>query len=451
MEIQLLGLDLSVVSALWVLYALGSFALGIVVLRARPAAAGNYALAAILFQQTWGTFASIAVFTGISVGLVLKGFQAGLVAWLLWAPVVFLAGPLTIGRSQGMRWALPLAVAGSLPSTMLLLAWPVKPSAVVLLDQGTVTAPTTYAIFLVFIAFATTVAVFTREAMTTPLPVRLGQFALLAAAFSVEGAFHAGQDATQLLLGYPLHGVADPDTALVVLGALPILLFALVAAYAARVALTTSEPGRKKWATRLVAFILAAAVSGAIAAPLSPDNAFKDARGVFHAVWDMAALCLIFFAGMRYQLFSLEMRAKQGVAVSVALVTAFLTFNVIQELVEGFLATTPVFAGIPAGGVAAALVVATVSIPIAKVGEGAASKLFPHVRRDPVYEKKRKIEIYQAALEGALADGHINLKEVASLRRLREALQVEDADHEHLEHDARARLVAAGAQGPAAA
>ncbi|MBI2077337.1 MAG: hypothetical protein HYT80_03050 [Euryarchaeota archaeon] len=56
------------------------------------------------------------------------------------------------------------------------------------------------------------------------------------------------------------------------------------------------------------------------------------------------------------------------------------------------------------------------------------------------YERYRAMEIYKAALEGALADRSMDIEESKALSNLRATLNLSEADHHLLERDIRATM-----------
>lgn len=437
------------VLGLWIAYGVAATLLIGLVLRARPITAGNGALVALLVQQAAVTFTAVfaSAVRASDAALSVQATIANIPATMLWSPLVFLAGPLLLGNGPHAKQARIVGVAGAVPTLLFLLAWPFVPNLVIKEDLSGLTDLATAMLFLVFTGFAFTVFVLAREALTTPLPVRRGQFALLAAAFSVEGVYHVAQNAAKIGFGQEFHGLNEVPLYLVGMSAVPLLAFVAIAGWAGMVALRKeAEPDHRRWGRILLGFIGAAAVTGALASTVTVANEYEAAEGSFHALWDLAAVALIVYAGLRFQLFNLEKRAKQSVAVAAAAALGFVVFNSVQELTEQVLGGTVVFdviegvAGDSASGVVAALFVGVVSIPIGKAGQGVARKLFPHVVPTEDYEHHRKMEIYRASLEGAFADGVETPKEVASLTRLRQALGITDEEHERMELEVRIRL-----------
>jgi hypothetical protein len=262
--------------------------------------------------------------------------------------------------------------------------------------------------------------------------------ALLAAAFSVEGAYHAAQNTAKIALGSEFFGAEGADALQGALSVLPLLAFLGIAGWALWRA-QGGERDRARWARVLAGCIGASALTGALASQLTVGNEFTDPAGAFHALWDLAALALIVYAGLRFQLFALERRARQSVAVSAAVGLGFVSFNVLQEVAEGALADVEVFSGLPASGIVAALAVGVVSLPIGRAGNGFARRLFPHLGALD-YEAQRRKQIYLAALEGALADGIATPRETTLLKRLRAELRIADEEHDVMEHEVRGRL-----------
>jgi len=70
-----------------------------------------------------------------------------------------------------------------------------------------------------------------------------------------------------------------------------------------------------------------------------------------------------------------------------------------------------------------------------RIGARVADTAMPSVRETSDYVAFRKMEVYKAALEGAMEDGAVSAKEREVLRRLRESLGITDADASALERD----------------
>jgi tellurite resistance protein len=83
-----------------------------------------------------------------------------------------------------------------------------------------------------------------------------------------------------------------------------------------------------------------------------------------------------------------------------------------------------------------ATLVAVLLRPAQSVAERVAAGLMPDVRPDDAYFEKRRLAIFQAALESATIDGEISSDERELLRRVQLELGLEDELAERLEREA---------------
>lgn len=434
-----MGLDLTVVSVAWLAYAAGAVALMTFLFRAPRVTPGLVVLGALLVQQTLGTLAGVVLFAADSADLILPAFRNGAIAWLAWCPIVFLAGPLLLEDAGRRRLAWALAGVAAIPGVVAVVAavahpaWVLEPHGLGLTLFGRTV------LVLTFVAFACTVAILAHEALATPAPLRRARLALLASAFAAEGAFHVAQNAAKLVTGGDFHGFSGAggtEFALVALAAL-VLLGAL--ARAVHAFLRDDDADRRWWARFIGLFIAVSAVTGVATAGLIVGEEFRHPSGIVHAAWDLASLGLLVFASLRYQLFDIERHARRGVVTSVVVFFALGTFIVVENLLENVLSET-YFAALPAPGYVAAFFVTGASIGVVKVVQHASKRLLPHADLEPAEERRKKEEVYRAAVEGILLDGHVSPTEANTIKRLRAALNITDADHARIEGIVRASM-----------
>lgn len=381
--------------------------------------------------------------------LLLQTFKSGTFVWLLWSPLVFLVAPMLLTGSKIRNIAWIIAGVGALPTVLLLGYSFVDPDAL-LIAGARATTFTTLCLVLVFVAFPTTVALLAYEAFTTPAPYRRAQLALMATALALEGSYHVVQNAAKIFVGRDFHGLAAMDTGTSVLTLIALAAFLGVAGYAGHTAFRSADPQTRHWARVLMTSILVAGATGGITAGFISGEEFRHPSGLFHALWDLVGLSLLVFAGLRYQLFDIEMRARQAVTVGSILVIGFVTFGVTENFAENFFQQT-YFGALPASGSIAALFVAAMSAVFIKVGKGIAHKVFPNVTRSVDYEHRRQEELYSAALEGAFLDGIVSPAEANSIKRLREKLGITLDQHARIEARVRAQMAASAPPPPAAA
>ncbi|HUR69523.1 MAG TPA: hypothetical protein VM370_09780 [Candidatus Thermoplasmatota archaeon] len=428
------GLPITVIQGIWLAYAAACVALVGFFFQAPRLSWGSVALAGILIQQALGTVAAVVIYASTDVEVITQAFRSGAYIYMLWGPLVAIAPALLMGKSVDRRIGWALALVGALPTVGLFALNAARPGA--LFVDFSLTPLATGIFYLTFLAFAATTFVLAREAFTTPAPLRRAQFALLATAFALEGAFHSGQDVVKLILG--LDFVGNVTTTLLAIAAA--VAFLAIAAWCGRHALRGGTPELRHWARVLLTSILVAAITGAATAPLLNGQEFTDFRGLFHAAWDLVALSLLVFAALRFQLFDIEVRARQGIIVGSVIVLGFVTFATVENVAENFIQSTYLGA-LPAAGSVAAVFVAATSVFTARLGKVIANHFLPATVTGVIDdEQRRREEIYTAALEGALLDGIVSLAEANSVRRLKQTLGISDADHARLEARVRREL-----------
>ena len=75
--------------------------------------------------------------------------------------------------------------------------------------------------------------------------------------------------------------------------------------------------------------------------------------------------------------------------------------------------------------------------PVQRFAEGVANRLMGGVQDTPEYLRARKHQVYRAALEGAVADGVISVRERSILRRLQQELGISEREAARAERDVR--------------
>ncbi len=137
----------------------------------------------------------------------------------------------------------------------------------------------------------------------------------------------------------------------------------------------------------------------------------------------LGSIGLIVFAIARYQLFDLELRAKQGTtAASVLLIVGALGGAVywgMRQLAVSALVQVSV------SGVVAAVAL----VPMLHVAYRLADRVAPRVDEEGDHVYLRKLEVYRAAVERFLARGEEPDASDPELRELRERLSLGDRDH----------------------
>lgn len=140
---------------------------------------------------------------------------------------------------------------------------------------------------------------------------------------------------------------------------------------------------------------------------------------------------LLAYAALKVQLFDIDLRIKWTIRRGTVIAILAVAFVIVAETAQNWLSDSY---GYLAGGLAAGALLLALR-PLDRVGAKVADAAMPRVEETPTYVAYRKMEVYKAALEGASQDGEITPKEREMLRRLRESLQIADADASALEHD----------------
>jgi hypothetical protein len=201
-------------------------------------------------------------------------------------------------------------------------------------------------------------------------------------------------------------------------------------------AIRTSHAERRRESWLLVGFGFLAVVSGYFD-PIA-RHFWPDYPGTLW-LWRISGVSLIFYAILRYQLFDLNVRIRIGVRYGTLATIFFFVFFTVQELVKDVWGQAfGYFTGLLLAGALIFLFT-----PLQGYIEKFSHRLVP-ASTSETYERYRAMEIYRAALEGALADRVVNSTELATLKNLRATLGITDTDHQLLERDIRARLVQGG-------
>lgn len=201
-------------------------------------------------------------------------------------------------------------------------------------------------------------------------------------------------------------------------------------------AIRTSNVERRRESWLLVAFGFLAIVTGYFDPILR--GIWSDYPGTLW-LWRISGVSMIFYAILRYQLFDLNTRIRIGVRYGTLATIFFFVFFTVQELVKDVWGQAfGYFTGLLLAGALIFLFT-----PLQGFIEKFAHKLVPAATSES-YERYRAMEIYRAALEGALADKIVNPTELSTLKNLRSTLGITEADHMLLERDIRARLFQGG-------
>lgn len=166
------------------------------------------------------------------------------------------------------------------------------------------------------------------------------------------------------------------------------------------------------------------------------DFLYNPAQGFVY----LAYVVLLAYGVLRNQVLDIQLRVKFAIQQSTLGAAVAGLFLVASELLESVL---PVHDQIL--GVIAALAIVAALRPLQRFAEAFANRVMRGVEPTPIYMESRKLELYRAALEGAMADGVITERERDILHRLR--LKLEISEEEAAE--AELRLTREAGQSPA--
>ncbi|HEX2022280.1 MAG TPA: hypothetical protein VHH36_06170 [Candidatus Thermoplasmatota archaeon] len=145
----------------------------------------------------------------------------------------------------------------------------------------------------------------------------------------------------------------------------------------------------------------------------------------------LVVLALLARALLRHQLFDFDLKVKRGLArgvVAAAFVAAFfIASEGAQQLLSDQLG--------PLVGLFAAGLLVFALAPLQRLAERVSDAAMPRVTGSPEYVAYRKLQVYRATLESALADGEVTPRERAVLERLRKELGVVEEDAVAIEAD----------------
>lgn len=140
------------------------------------------------------------------------------------------------------------------------------------------------------------------------------------------------------------------------------------------------------------------------------------------------------YAVLRWQLFDVELRIKRGLSRSVMAALFLAAFFVAAAVAEQYFQQR---FGLLAGGLAVGLLLFALR-PLERAADRLADAAMPRVQDTSEYRTVRKREVYRAAVEGALADGHISDKERDVLARVAEKLALTPSEMLQIEREAQA-------------
>lgn len=146
------------------------------------------------------------------------------------------------------------------------------------------------------------------------------------------------------------------------------------------------------------------------------------------AIVYLAYVSLLTYAVLRMQLFDIDLKLRFAIQHSTVGAMIAGAFLIGSEVLERFV---PVEGTIL--GVGAALLIVVALRPVQGFAERLAGGIMPGVEDTAAYLEARKLEVYRAAVEGAIQDGRVTDAERAILDRLRQQLAIAPDDADALE------------------
>jgi hypothetical protein len=163
----------------------------------------------------------------------------------------------------------------------------------------------------------------------------------------------------------------------------------------------------------------------------SPENPiFWASKGVY-ALGTLLAVPLIAYGILSAHLFDIDLRIKWTIKQSTLAAVFLAVMFLISEGASTFLSNE---LGNVVGLLAAAVLMFFLA-PLQRMAERVASAAMPNTDNTPEYAAFRKMQVYEAALVDALAEGGISAKERALLGHLRDSLGITPADAEAIERE----------------
>lgn len=161
------------------------------------------------------------------------------------------------------------------------------------------------------------------------------------------------------------------------------------------------------------------------------DEAAMGLEYILYPLGTLLAVPLIAYGILRTQLFDIDLRIRWTIKQSTLAGIFVALVYFLSEGADRFLSSE---LGSWAGLIASAIVVFFLA-PLQRFAERVASAAMPNTKNTPEYTRYRKMQVYEAAVAEALAEGGITHKERALLARLRDSLEISAADAEALERD----------------
>ncbi|HEV8359226.1 MAG TPA: serine/threonine-protein kinase [Candidatus Thermoplasmatota archaeon] len=265
--------------------------------------------------------------------------------------------------------------------------------------------------------------VFTRDYLRGEHGVVPGALLLMIVGFTLDAGYSSVRDITQVAIGfYPL----TATRLLWGLAAIPYV--GMIALLARRLRAEPDAAARRalRRTTALLALGPAFAVVVSVAIGALGASFNELIAGVPAASISLVGTGVIAYALLRHRLFDIDLKVKRGIrdgtVVASFAAALVLAREGVQVVLPGDVAT---LVGIAATGT---LVLAFTRVR--RFGERVAEGALPQVSPSPEFLNARKVEVYRAALEEALArDGELPSQEATRLASLRSELGLSERDH----------------------
>lgn len=152
---------------------------------------------------------------------------------------------------------------------------------------------------------------------------------------------------------------------------------------------------------------------------------------IVYALGTFIAVPLIAYGILRTQLFDIDLRIRWTIKQSTVAAVFVAVFYLVSEGADRFLSSE---LGNVAGLLASAMVMFFLA-PLQRFAEHVSSAAMPNTQNTPEYVTFRKMQVYEAAVAEALAEGGISSKERALLVHLRKSLGISESDAEAIENE----------------
>lgn len=216
-------------------------------------------------------------------------------------------------------------------------------------------------------------------------------------------------------------------------------LFALIAALGAHERTTPGSAARCRALWFAIAFGVRDAYIGVLhllypllrPVPFWGDFLFNPGEGLVY----LAYVLLLAYGVLRTQLFDIEIRIRFALAQSATGALVAVLFLVFSELLEPVVSQEGSISGM-----LAALAVFAVLGPVQRAVSRAVDRLMRGPPDADDYLAARRLEVYRAALEGAIQDGVVTEREKAILARLKRKLGMTPEEARRAEREVLARV-----------